>query len=353
MTKPLPLRQNLGTDVSKNILQVCISNLEADLRVRVIASTKFDNSVKGFEKLWNWIQKYRIVGVAFHVTMEATGIYHESLAYFLHDKGLRVSVLLPNKTKAFAKSLNVKSKNDVIDAKFLGQMGLERTLEVWQPASQSMRRIRRLSRERVALQQQKTVLLNQSHAREFAYQPEKDIQKRAEKIIRVIEKQLKEVEREIQKTIDSDEVLKEKVNNICKVKGLGLITVASIIAETDGFTLFKSKGQVVSYAGYDVVENQSGTSLNRPTRISGRGNRHIRRALHFPALVVVKYEKVFTELFNRAFEKSRIKMKAYVAVQRKLLVLIYTLFKNNTEYDFEYQIKQTSAQKNRQELSPA
>lgn len=351
MTKLLPLRQCLGIDVSKNTLQVCISNLETGQRVRVIASTKFDNSTKGLEKLWVWTEKHRVAGLELHVTMEATGIYHESAAYFLHAKGLRVSVVLPNKSKAFARSLNAKSKNDVIDARMLAHMGLERSLDIWQPASQNLRRLKRLSRERVALQQQKTVIMNQLHAREFAHQPEKDIQKRSEKLIDFIKKQVKEVEQQIIKTIESDQILQEKVDKIGKVKGLGLITIATIIAETDGFALFKSKGQVVSFSGYDVIENQSGTSLKGTTKISGKGNSHIRRALHFPALVVVKHENLFAELFSRTFEKSRIKMKAYVAVQRKLLVLIYTLFKNNSTFDPLYHTNKI--QKNRQELCPA
>lgn len=352
MSKSKPLRQNLGIDVSKDSLQVCISNQESDQRIRVIATTKFDNTAKGHNKLWAWICKHRVSGVDFHVTMEATGVYHESAAYFLHEHGLRVSVLLPNKSKAYAKSLNIKSKNDVVDARILGQMGLERLLEAWQPASSSMRRLKRLTRERVTLQEHKTVILNQLHAIISAHEPEKDTQKRYKQLLAVIKKQLKEIELEMQKTIEADEVLKRKVEHICGVKGLGLITVATIIAETDGFALFKSKGQVVSYAGYDVIEDQSG-NVKRPGRISGKGNRHIRKALHFPALVVVKHEDLFTQLFHRTFEKSRIKMKAYVAVQRKLLVLIFTLFKKDEAFDAKYHLKTTLEKQNRQELCPA
>lgn len=56
---------------------------------------------------------------------EATGIYHESVCHFLHDKAYSVAVLLPSQTKAYAKSLNAKSKNDKADAQILALMGLE------------------------------------------------------------------------------------------------------------------------------------------------------------------------------------------------------------------------------------
>lgn len=352
MSKPLALRQCLGIDVSKDHLQVNLSNQEADQRIRVISSTKFDNTAKGLEKLNAWVAKHRISSVDFKVVMEATGVYHESAAYFLHEKGFAVSVLLPNKTKAYAKSLNAKSKTDSIDARILAQMGLERSLEIWQPASHNMRRIKRLCRERVALQEQKTITLNQNHARSCEFEPEKNSQERATQLIKFIEKQIAEVEGNIQQAIACDKTLKEKVDRICTVKGLGWISVITIVAETDGFALFKNKGQLVSFAGYDVVQNESGSSVKGTTRISKKGNRHIRRALHFPALTAVQYEPQFKNLFTRTLEKSFIKMKAYVAVQRKLLVLIYTLFKNDTPYDPNYCSNQVITQ-NRQEPCPA
>ena len=108
--------------------------------------------------------------------------------------------------------------------------------------------------------------------------------------------------------------------------------IYTIIAETNGFELIKNKAQLVSYAGYDVVENKSGTSLDSPTRISKKGNSFIRRALYWPAITAVQHEPEFKQLFNSVFEKTRIPMKAYVAVQRKLLVLIYTLFKKDEAF---------------------
>ena len=48
------------------------------------------------------------------------------------------------------------------------------------------------------------------------------------------------------------------MDNVCKVRGLSTLSIATVIAETYGFKLFENYKQVVSYAGYDVVENQSG-----------------------------------------------------------------------------------------------
>jgi len=101
----------------------------------------------------------------------------------------------------------------------------------------------------------------------------------------------------------------------------------------NGFILFKNRNQVVSFVGYDVVEKQSGTSIQSKRRISKKGNSYIRRALHFPAMTAVKHNTQYRQLYDRIFDRTKIKMKGYVAVQRKLLLLIYTLFKYGVAYN--------------------
>ena len=99
-------------------------------------------------------------------------------------------------------------------------------------------------------------------------------------------------------------------------------------------------------SGFDVVERESGTITGK-TKISKKGNGHIRRALFMPAFVAVKHnEKPAVDLYNRTIEKHGIKMKSYVAVQKKLLVLIYHIWKKNEEYDPNYLQKMNQHQEN-------
>jgi transposase len=127
------------------------------------------------------------------------------------------------------------------------------------------------------------------------------------------------------------------VDNVCSIKGVGLLTALIVISETNGFELIENKAQLVSYAGSDVVERQSGSSIRGKTRISKKGNAHIRRALHYPALSAVRYEGQLGDLYKRVtLRNPKVKMIGLVAVQRKLLVLIYTLFKKNQPYDPNY-----------------
>ena len=65
--------------------------------------------------------------------------------------------------------------------------------------------------------------------------------------------------------------------------------------------------------------------------------------MHFPALCAVKYVPEMKNLYERVFDRTKVKLKAYVAVQRKLLVLIYTLYKDDAAYDPERYLKTQAA----------
>jgi transposase len=132
-----------------------------------------------------------------------------------------------------------------------------------------------------------------------------------------MDKEIANIEGKIKEAIEIDPELSARYEKISQVKGVGLMTFAVVISETNGFELFTSIPQLVSYAGYDVIENQSGNTKGK-SKMSKKGNSHIRRE--------------FKEFHSRVLANTNIKMKAYVAVQRKLLCLIYTLWKNNCDY---------------------
>lgn len=327
------LQQCLGIDVAGKELQVCLMVKTEQGQSKIKASRKFGNNRVGLKSLEDWIAKKQQPGLGLKVVMEATGVYYEQVAYHLHQLGMAVHVLLPNRVKGYLKFLNVKTKTDKIEANGLAILGLDNQLTPWKPASAQMYSLKRLSRERNSLLDEKTALSNRLHAEMACQGPDREAIKRLKKRIKLLEQQVKEVEQQLIERARQDPQLSDKLDKICTIKGVGIVTAIAIVAETNGFELITNKSQLVSYAGLDVVERQSGSSVKGRTRISKKGNAHIRRALYFPALSVVKYQEEFNEFFKRILHKSHIKMKAYTAVQRKLLVLIYTLFKKNQPYD--------------------
>ena len=317
------LKHGLGIDMAMEKFDACLSIIDEQQRVIIRAQCSFKNNKKGFETFLTWVVKNtKQFEVPVVYLMEATGIYYEQLAWFLHKQGSSVSVVLPNKAKKYKAALGLKSKTDRIDAKGLAQMACEQ-------------------RQIQSIAEQSTVLKNQLHALRYGMYRDKDIEKMYDRQIAILEKNKKSLELRVKKIVEEDSILKKKFAAICKIKGLGLQSLAVIVAETNGFAAFENVSQLVSYAGYDVVENQSGKRSGK-TRISKKGNSHIRRCLHFPAFNMIKYEVApFKNLYERIYEKSKIKMKAYTAVQKKLLIVIYTLWKKDEAFNQNYKDKKS------------
>jgi transposase len=337
------LKQSVAIDVSKDQLDACFSVIDTAQSVKVKATRKFANTATGFKELDQWVSKHADPLISLVYTMEATGVYYEQIAWHLFSQGKAVSVILPNKARQYAKSLGLKSKNDKFDSIGLARMGAEQNLPLWQPLSKQFYQLRTLTRELESLNQTKTVLNNQLHALSHAQFESKSTQKRMLTMIKLLDKQMESIQTEVTQLVESDPKLKRKLDHITQIKGVGLMSAVTVIAETNGFTLFENSQQLVSYAGYDVVENQSGKRVGK-TSISKKGNYRIRRILHMPAFNVVRYEGgVFKSFFDRLINNGKKKMQAYVAIQKKLLVLMYTLWKHDTPYTPEYQPKVTSS----------
>jgi transposase len=330
------LKYSIGIDLSKDKFDACISLMNKGQYVKVVATRAFSNNSNGFKVFYEWhLRKCKLL-VPLVFTMEATGIYYEKLAWFLHRNNQYVSVVLPNKAKKYMQSVGIKSKNDKIDSIGLARMGAEQKLLKWETPKEIVMELRDITRYRESLQESKTRFNNQLLAYKCGEFVDESIVKGLEEIIALIDKQIEETEKMITEKINSDEEIKARVKNIIEIKGISIISIATILAETNCFEMFTNQRQLVSYAGYDIVQNQSGKHIGK-TRISKKGNAHIRRILHMPSLnVVANGESVFVNLYERVYERTKIKMKGYVAVQRELLCLIYTLWKKNEKYQRHY-----------------
>jgi transposase len=323
------LKQCIGIDVSKDTLVCCIGNLSEEGQVSFSKPKAFSNDKRGFKQLLAWIKPVRCSEITF--VMEATGVYYENLAYYLDNQGEYLSVLLPNKAKYFSKSLNVKTKTDGVDAAVLSRIGLERKLGTWKMPSKIMREIKFLSREYREVKTKIVAAKNQLHAKDHSYGCPASVDKRLKKQIGLLEAQLFEIEAELRMMAMSDTAFYDRIAKISTIPGVSFITIICILAETNAFALVKNAKQLASYAGLDVQHNQSGTKQGK-TKISKKGNGFIRHALYMPAMCARRYNPDMQTFYNRIMEGKTAKKIGITAIARKLLILIYILWKNDTEF---------------------
>ena len=273
--------------------------------------------------------------------MEATGVYHEGIAHYLNNKGYRVSVMQSGRVKRYAQSLSQRSKTDALDSKMLSMLGCERELVAWEPPSKLMQQLKSLSRERSNLIKEQSIEKNRQQSIASSNYQDKRAERRSKQRMKLIASQLSEIEAELFSLSQSDAELSRKLSYVMSAPGISFITLITVVSETSGFSFINNVKQLTSYAGYDVVLRESGTFKGK-TKISKKGNKHIRSVLHMPSMAAIRYNPTLKTFYERLKPEKEQPIVALVAVQRKMLILMYTLWKNEENYDARYEQKKAA-----------
>lgn len=337
------IKKVIGVDIAKDSFAVRFGTLDQDLNQFISKAFRFSNNLKGFNQLLKTIGKVKYfdseetsskeIPVCF--VMEATGVYYENLAYFLAKNNFSLSVILAKKVKNFSKTLDNKSKTDDIDAANQTQYGLEKKLKPWIAPAENMKELKELTREYNSIKESLVRIKNRLHAKDHSYEANKETVKRINQHKKFLEKQLKQIIEQMKKLVQSDKDLNDRLNNVLTLKGVGLITILTAVAETNNFALIENKNQLTSYAGFDIVHDQSGNHIGK-TRISKKGNAIIRKAMYMPALSAVRFNNNLKQFYIRLCKTKVNKKIALIAVARKLLILIYCLWKKNEKFIQDY-----------------
>ncbi len=328
-------RQCVGIDISKEKFTACLYMYDRASDVGCCTkSIDFANTKPGFNQMVRWSRKEAVKGYPLTFLMEPTGVYYEHLAYHLHKIGQPVYVVLPNKARKFCESEGIKTKTDAMDARCLALMGcVSRKLKPWSPPATIYRELRQMTRFHADLCEVRTSVVNRMEALDHMEGVSKSVRKNCEKLLEGIDALMEKNDKAIMRKVAEDMELLDRVKRIATAKGLGKATIVCVIAETEGFHYIENRKQLVGYAGLDVKAKQSGCE-DPKHNISKKGNAHIRAALYMPALVAVRYNRQIKAAYSRICQNHpHEKMIGVTAAMRRLLLLIYTLWKNGEEYD--------------------
>ena len=323
------LKQCIGIDIAKDSFVATYAVIDDAQTVQFKSNKSFINNISGFKNLLAWVKVLAgDLDIPLWYVMEATGVYYENLAYYLVEHTPNINVLIPSRAKYFSKSLEIKTKTDKVDSKVLAQLGLERKLDRWKVGSPKVKKMKELSREYRWNKADLTRSKNRLHAKIHSYEPNPKVIRRLKQKIRLLEAHCVNIEYELQELVAEDPVLEKKVDMLLSIPGLGFITIVIIISETNGFASIRNAKQLVSYAGLDVVHNQSGKKIGK-TKISKKGNSYIRKALYMPALTAKIHNSEMKKFYERIIKKKPAKKIGVTAVARKMLILCYVLWKND------------------------
>ncbi|NPE56440.1 IS110 family transposase, partial [Dickeya dadantii] len=123
----------VGIDISKRVVDVCL--LADGIKGKRKTKTLPQWPPTPFQALAEWLTRQKCEPSQAHIIMEATGVYHEHLAYGLHQSGIAVSVINPHRLREFARGMGILTKTDKVDAYVLACYGCLRQPEGWTPPS--------------------------------------------------------------------------------------------------------------------------------------------------------------------------------------------------------------------------
>lgn len=315
----------IGIDIAKKKFDVaiCIENNKFKHKV-------FANNTQGFNDFYQWLMKFD--GKMLFV-MEATNIYYEDLADFLHSKDLSVAVINPKTMPNFSKCLNLRNKTDKVDAKALAEFARIQSdrIRLYEPKTKIERELLRKNRQLKHINNMivKEKIRIQTMKDEYCIAVSKNV-------IAFLEEQEKLLEKEIKSTINSDETMKKNNELLRSIPAVGEKTAWSLLAHLGNGERFKNSKDAASFFGLTPMRRQSGSSLNAVVGISKIGHSDVRAVLYPPAMNFTCGQfknREYEPFVKRLLSQGKPPKVVIVALMRKIVTIAFALLKSQTKFD--------------------
>ncbi len=302
----------------------------------VFSTQKFSNSIDGANELLSLLSKHNIKQSESIVCMEATGVYSESISYFLASKGFAISIEAPHKIKN--KTKDSPRKNDFIDALAIAEYAYRYfdKLPIWKPGNEILQQIQVLLTTREHLSVQMIANISALKTLKHKHYQTPLANRIYEQTINKLKEHIKLIDLEIKTLIDKDDSFKNKISLAKSVPGVGLLLAANLLVLTNGFTEHLNYKHIAAYSGICPYEQVSGTSLHKPPRSKMCGPAKIRKLLYLAALSVRTHNQNFKKYFLRKLAEGKNKRLILNNIENKLLKIICAVVNSGTAYTENY-----------------
>lgn len=254
------------------------------------------------------------------VICEATGGYEKPLVRALHKAGIKVSVVMAWRVRAYAISQGILAKSDPIDAALLSRYGRNsEKLHETKPPAPEVEKLRELMRARDTLIE--LIKLEKSQAEHVG---QIDVLlSQAAKRLETYEEQKKQIEKSIRTHIKQDTRMRQRSEKCAQIKGVGEVTIWTALCELPELGSLE-KGQAALLLGVAPLCKQSGKH-DGPRCIQG-GRPRPRRVFYMAAVSASQHNPTLRNFHQRLIAKGKPGKVALVAVMRKLVELINKIF---------------------------
>lgn len=261
------------------------------------------------------------------IVLEATGEFHLAVTAALAAAGLPVAVVNPRQVRDYARALGRLAKNDRLDAAVLAEFG-ERVRPAVRPLPDaSTQQLNAL----LARRRQVVDMLTMEKNRLPGASPA--IQKKIHKHVQWLERQLSDLEEELDKALRSSPVWREKDDLMRSVKSVGPITSMSLLAELPQLGTLNRR-QVAALVGVAPFNRDSGQWRGRRSIWGGRSR--VRAVLYMSTLSAIRYNPVIKAFYQRLCQAGKPAKVALTACMRKLLTILNAILKHRQPWSLDF-----------------
>ncbi|WP_434602642.1 transposase [Pseudomonas sp. Z4-7] len=299
-----------GIDVSKDSLQVQVDLLDVGVSC--------PNAEGDFPGLISWLLLHQVG----RVLLEATGSYERNVMKALQAAGFEVIRINPCRAKSFAKAMGQQAKTDPIDARFLAQFAA-----VIKSANSRITSVEQDDLRALVQQRENFVQQRDDDKRRLKTASSEAVKPALQSHIDYLCEAVKLIEKLIRQSAESLD--REKVTHLRSVKGIGLVTAASVMAYLPELGEV-GRHQIAALAGIAPYNDDSGTHKGK-RYISG-GRFAARRALYMACWSVIRYQPDFNARYKALREKGKCAKVALIACMRVLLVRLNAMIRDGSEW---------------------
>jgi len=297
----------VGIDVAKDSLDVCLLPTERQFTVT--------NDPDGFGQL---VRQLPAAGSCL-VVVEATGGYQRPLVAALVAAGHRVAVVNPRQVRDFARGLGILAKTDRLDARVIARFGQQAEPRPIELGSEKQAELAQLVTRRRQLVEFRTAEQNRLETATA-----KTVRKNIRHMIDQLDRQIRQLEEQISKLLQSDPQLASKAALLQTVPGVGTVTITSLLVDVPELGRL-GRQQIAALVGVAPFNRDSGKFHGRRAIWGGRAA--VRSVLYMAALTARRCNSVIREFANRLEAAGKPFKVVLTACMRKLLVILNTMVK--------------------------
>lgn len=145
-----------------------------------------------------------------------------------------------------------------------------------------------------------------------------------------LRQQIAQVLKEIRKVVRENKELKETIDRLESVPGIGFITAVTLRAEIIDINRFKTIEQLASYSGL-IPDTRSSGEKERATGLTARKNSHIRSLVIEAAWVAAKKDPALSAVFGKLTLRMK-KQNAIIRIAKKLINRIMHVWREKENY---------------------